>query len=48
MNVCLYDDVSYRIVNYAFDYVIILSKVVALEPTKVSKLVRPISDRWSH
>ena len=37
MNVCLY--VPYRIVSYVFDHFMILSKVVAHEPGKVSKLV---------
>ena len=41
MNVCLY--VLYRIVNYAFDHVMILSKVVVHEPKTVSELLRPIS-----
>ena len=40
INVCLY--VFYRIVNYAFDHVMIFSKVVVYEPTKFSKLVQPI------
>ena len=37
MNFCSY--VPYRIVNYAFDHSMILSKVVAHEPGKASKLV---------
>ena len=37
MNVYMY--VPYRIVNHAFDYIMIFSKVVAHEPGKVSKLV---------
>ena len=46
MNVCLY--MPFRIVKYAFDHVMIFSKIVAYEPTKVSELVWPIFDRWSH
>ena len=34
MNVCLY--VPYRIVNYSFNHVMILSKVVAYKPGKLS------------
>lgn len=41
---CLY--VLYRIINYAFNHVIILKKNFVYEPTKVSELVRPIFDRW--
>ena len=44
MNLCLY--VPYRIVNYAFDNVMIFSKIVVHEPKKVCKLVRPISEWW--
>jgi hypothetical protein len=32
--------VLYRIVNYAFDHVMIFGKVVVLESTQVSELVR--------
>ena len=38
--------VPYRIVNYAFGLIMIFSKVVAPEPTKDTKLTRPISNRW--
>ena len=37
MNVSLY--IPYRIINYAFDHVMIFSKVVAYDPGMVSKLV---------
>ena len=37
MNDCLY--VPYRTVNYAFDYVMIFSRVVSHETGKFSKLV---------
>ena len=43
---CLY--VPYRIVNYAYDHVMIFSKVVAHKPGEVSKLVWLISNRWRH
>ena len=33
----------YTIVNYAFDHVMMISKAVLPEPTKVSELVRQIS-----
>ena len=46
MNVCLY--VLYRIVNYAFDHVMIFRKVVVHESKKVPELVQPIFDRWHH
>lgn len=38
--------ILYKIVNYAFDHGMIISKVVVHEP-KVSKLVQPIFDRWT-
>lgn len=38
MNICLY--IVYGIVNYAFDHVMIINKVLVNEPKKVSELVQ--------
>lgn len=46
MNICPY--VFYRIVNSAFDHVMIFNKVVVHEPKEIYEFVRPIFHRWRH